>query len=380
MKKTLKIAVVINILPSYREGFYRRLFARDDLFVKVYCQEAIPGSNLKTIHDQYPENVVLVKSFTAKNEKIVWQSLPWRECLTGYDVVFVEGNPRYLSHAILATLMKIFRKRVVLWTMAHSFRANTLTENIRLLWSRIFDFLFVYSDSEVAFLRKKGFKNSSIVGMNNGLDQKKIDATIQLWPRDKVDAWRKEQNLQGNRLLLSCARLEPKNKFKQFIQALPAIVDEFSDVVWCVIGGGVEQPALESLIQAANLTKHVRFIGALYDEAELAPWFLSSEILVHPAAIGLSILHAFGYGLPVVTHKNWAHHGPEYSAFEPGLTGQNFAEDDVDGLAETVIRLLRDNESRKQMKRYVQALTREKYNVDTMVDRFVNMAHAASGR
>lgn len=380
MKKKLKIAVVINILPSYREGFYSRLFARDDLFVKVYCQKEIPGSNLKTIHDKYPENVVIVKSFTAKNERIAWQNLPWKECMSGYDVVFVEGNPRYLSHAILATLMKIFRKRVVLWTMAHSFRSNQFTESIRLIWSRIFDFLFVYSDSEVVFLKAKGFRNSLIIGMNNGLDQKKIDASIGLWPRDRLDAWRKEQNLEGNRLLLSCARLEPKNKFKQVIQALPAIVDEFPDIVWCVIGSGVEQSALESMIQAANLTKHVRFLGAVYDEVELAPWFLSSETLVHPAAIGLSILHAFGYGVPVVTHQNSTHHGPEYCAFEPGLTGQNFEEDDVDDLAKAVIKLLSDSESRKQMKTHVQALAREKYNVDIMVERFVNLAYSASGK
>jgi len=176
--RKLKIAIVVHVMPSYREGFYSRLFARRDLFVKVYCQESIPGSNLKTIHSKYPNNVTILKSFTAKGEKIAWQFIPWRKCLSDYDVVFVHGNPRYLSHAMLATVMRLMRKKIVLWMMAHSFRANEFTESIRLYWSRIFNYLFVYSDTEVSFLRKKGFEAPNIMGMNNGLDQKMIDASI----------------------------------------------------------------------------------------------------------------------------------------------------------------------------------------------------------
>jgi glycosyltransferase involved in cell wall biosynthesis len=380
MKNILKIAIVVNVIPSYREGFYTRLFARDDLHIRVYCQEKTPNRNLKTIHSYYPNNVILLKSFTTKGEKFAWQSIPWIECLTNYDVVFIEGNPRYLSHAILASLLRIMRKNVVLWTMAHSFSANSVSENIRLFWSRFFDNLFVYTDTEVDYLRNKGFNASYIVGMNNGLDQKLIDKTILKWTGDKLTAWQQEQGLKQNTLLLSCARLEPKNKFQKFVQALPEIVAEFPDLLWCVIGSGADHDELVTMVQAANITKHVRFIGEIYNENELAPWFLSSKILIHPAAIGLSILHAFGYGLPVITHGNWTHHGPEYAAFKLGLTGRNFVEDDVNSLSEEVIKLLKDNESLKNMKNYVKTVARGKYNVDIMVERFVNLTRIVSSR
>jgi glycosyltransferase involved in cell wall biosynthesis len=380
MENKLKIAVVINVMPSYRKGFYTRLFERNDLDIKVYCQESIPGSNLKTIHNLFPNNVILVPSLTAKNEEIVWQSIPWREILNDYDVVFVEGNPRYITHAILATLMKLFRKKIILWTMAHSFRANILTENIRLLWSRIFDYLFVYSDTEVMYLRAKGFRSRYIVGMNNGLDQNNIDKVMLECSTSKLRAWRSEQSLDGNILLLSCARLESKNKFMQFVQALPAIVDEFPEVIWCLIGEGGDKSELVTMVEDAKLTKHVRFLGAIYGESELAPWFMSSNILIHPAAIGLTIFHAFGYGLPVVTHGNWERHGPEYAAFEPGLTGLNFIEDDVGSLSEVVVKLLKDSVGRNQMSDHVKMIAREKYNVDIMAERFANLAHIAAGR
>lgn len=33
--KIFKIAIIVNIIPSYREGFYDRLFSRKDLLVKI---------------------------------------------------------------------------------------------------------------------------------------------------------------------------------------------------------------------------------------------------------------------------------------------------------------------------------------------------------
>lgn len=375
--RRIRVAIIKGLMANYSGGFYDRLFARKDLLVKVYCQESTPGMNLKAIHDKYSDNVQIVKSYSIKQDRLSWHFLPWEEILSDYDVIFIEGNPRNLSHALLATWSKICKKKVVLWTMAHSHRNNALTENLRLLWSRIFDFLLVYTDAEVEFLRRKGFKNNYIVGQNNGLDQKSIDSTILLWPQPRLQKWQTANGLDNHTLILSCARLEPKNKFNQLIEALPIIIDKVPNLLWCIIGNGVEQKNLELMIKTSGLEKNIRFVGELYDEEDQAPWFLSSEILVHPGAVGLSLLHAFGYGLPVVLHGNSHQHGPDYAAFTPELTGRNFSIDNIADLAETIIRLLRDDKERANMKKYVQEVARENFNVDIMVERFVHIAKKA---
>jgi len=373
----MKIAIIKGVIASYSEGFYDRLFSRSDVFVKVYCQDRIPGMNLKTVHHKYPNNVKLLKFISLKNDKLSWQFIPWKEILRGYDIVFIQGNPRNVSHALFATFLRLIQRKVVLWTQGHSFRSNAITENIRLLWSRIFKFLLLYTDAEVSYLRQKGFTSNYMLGQNNGLDQHKIDAISLLWPAARLQQWRATHNFENRILLLSCARLDKKNKFEYVVTALPTIVARIPNMLWCVIGSGTERAELESMANKAGLAKHVRFIGELYEEEELAPWFLSSEILVHPAAIGLSLLHAFGYGLPVVTHGNSAFHGPEYAAFEPELTGRNFGENDVQDLARTVVGLLEDAEARLRMKNYVLRIVREKYNVDIMVERFIKIAKQA---
>jgi glycosyltransferase involved in cell wall biosynthesis len=290
----------------------------------------------------------------------------------------VDGNPRVLSDAVVATLLRLFHRNIVLWTMGHSYRANRFTERVRLLWSRVFNHIFVYTDAEVRYLRRKGFVRHDITGMNNGLDQTKIDGVRSEWNEPRLAAWRTANNLNNRTILLSCARLDPKNMFELMIDALPAIVRCVPDVTWCLIGSGSEQGRLESLVRHAGLESRVRFVGELHEEEDLAPWFLSATGFVHPAAIGLSILHAFGYGLPVVTHGNAEHHGPEFAAFEEGLSGRAFRENDTQSLSDTIIGLLRDEPARVAMKEHVQNVARTQYNADVMVERFVAMAKRAA--
>ena len=55
-----RVAIVTNVVPSYRQGFYDRLFGRDDVRVHVYCQDQLPGTNVKAIHARYPTQVTAV--------------------------------------------------------------------------------------------------------------------------------------------------------------------------------------------------------------------------------------------------------------------------------------------------------------------------------
>ncbi len=375
--KPLKIAIILNIMPSYRGGFYDIIFENKDVEVTIYTQNKIPGMNLNLIHDQYPNNVKVVKFICANREQIGWQFLPFKEIVTKYDVVVVDGNPRQVSHFVLATFLRLFRKKVVLWTMAHSFRGFAPTENLRLFWSRIFKFIYVYTDAEVDFLRSKGFKNQYIVGMNNGLNQIKIDAAILEWNKGRLENWRDTNGLADSILVLSCSRLDPKNKYELIIQALPLMLEKYPNLIWCVIGKGVEEEKLVDLVAEKGLMKNVRFVGEVYIESELTPWFLSSELFIHPAAVGLSLLHAFGYGLPLITNGNKHLHNPEYAAFEDGLTGFNYIENNVEDLASVIIKLLGDNETRAKMKMYTQKIAREKYNSEVMANRFLDIVNKA---
>lgn len=376
-EKVLRVAVVTNVLPHYRAEFYRRLFQRDDMQVRVFCQASIPGMTLNLAHDRFRDHVTVVPCSCWDRERIAWQWLPWHRLLSSFDVLFVLGNPRVVSNVVLASVARSLGRSVVLWGHAHTAGGRHFTERLRLWWMRWFDHLFVYTDSEVRWLRALGFRRHHVVGMNNGLDQRRIDAAAAAWSSDALDAWRRAEGVGARTLVLSCARLERKNRYDVWLEALPAVVARHPDLLWCVIGEGPERERLEARVRQLGIAAHVRWLGSIFDESRLAPWFLSSQLLVHPAGIGLTLLHAFGYGLPVVTHDDAATQMPEFDAFVPGETGLLFRSGDASSLASAVCRCLADPAARSRMSARAREIAREQYNIDVMVERFVQIANHA---
>lgn len=368
----VRVAIVVNFLTTYREGFYRRLLATEGLSVTIYCHEPPAHLNLTSILPMFAAHVRLVTGRFLFGEKIVFSSLPWRELFTAYDVVYVEGNPRYISLGLLATLLRLTGRRVVLWTMVHSFRNSRLGLALRLAWYRMFSQLLVYSDAEADYLSVKGF-GGQIVGINNGVDYDLISKAVQAWPHSRLTKWRDANGIGGRAIVLSCARLDKKNKFEQILQVLPQLIEKYPLLIWCVIGDGPERNALEAQTQQLGLTSHVRFLGRIYDENEQAPWFLSSQLLVHPGAIGLTLLHAMAFGLPVVTHQDAKRHGPEFAALRSGEHGLTHCEDALEEIAGSLLELLGNERRCREMGQAGQQVVKDRYNTRVMVARFLEM-------
>ena len=375
----LRVAVVTNVLPHYRADFFRILIGRSDLDVHVFCQASLPASNLEVIHDRFPDHVTLVKSWHLGREWMTWQRLPWRRLLSSYDVLFITGNARILSSVALSVMARMAGRSIVIWGQARTPGAHPLLERLRLWWWRRFENLFVYTDREIEWLRERGFARHRIAAMNNGLNQRAIDSAAEPWDAARLEAWQQERGLHGRTRVLSCARLVSKNRFDLWLEAMPLVVRRHPDLLWCVIGEGPERGPLEARARQVGVDGHIRWLGAISNQADLAPWFLSSQLLVHPSEIGLSLLHAFGFGLPVVTHDDPEYQMPEFAAFVPGKTGMTYRRGDVKSLAEAVCLCLDNEPARRRMSEFARRIPRETYNVDVMAGRFAAVASAAAG-
>jgi glycosyltransferase involved in cell wall biosynthesis len=373
------IAIVTNVIPSYRLDFYRSLIAIYGKRLSIFCQAGIPGMDLYLVHDRLGQNVHMVKHATAKNETIGWQALPLRRLLQ-YDIVFFYGNPRILSNVVFSLLLRLLGRRVVIWGQVHTAGSNKFLKKLRLAWWRLFKDCFVYTDKERIFLEQNGFHRHTVIGMNNGMDQKQIDRIRDNWPGHKLASWRQENNLQGRPLLLSCARLVSKNRFEECIDLLVQLERDDSDALWIVIGDGPERKRLQRLAAEKEVQDNVLWLGAIYSEEPLAPWFLSADLFLHPSGIGLSLLHAMGYGLPVITQGDNRFQMPEFAAFENGETGFIYEAGNPADFHRKVRALLSDDGRRRRMGRNAEQIARTHYNKDVMVERFNQMVGKASRR
>ncbi len=376
--RKIRVAVLTNLMSNYREAFYRGIFGLTELETTVYCQAEVPGSGIPTVHDRFPGMVKLITFMAIGKEKLVWQFLPFWEIWKKYDIVFVAGNPRYISQALLATFLRLFGKKVVIWGQVHTFSNNKITKKIRLFWLRWFDHFLVYTEHEKVILARQGFRNKNIVSINNGLEQEKINRAIGYWHDERLEQWQNSHRLQNKIPVLSCGRLLT-GKYDLMVEALPLLLDSIPNLYWCIIGDGPGRQALEQKTTALGISEGVHFVGAVYEEKALAPWFMSAKLFIHPGAIGLSLLHAFGYGLPVVTHNNANTHGPEYALFEDGLTGQSFESGNLADLVDKVITMLTKRKELEAMGKRVKAIVQTQYNSKVMVRRFLDMAQNVAG-
>ena len=108
--------------------------------------------------------------------------------------------------------------------------------------------------------------------------------------------------------------------------------------------------------------------GPIYDQMQLAPWFLNAEVFCYPQNIGLSLLHAFGYGLPVVTADRVEAQNPEIAALEHGKNGLTYAHGDADALAAALRQLLDQAPLRQEMSGRAEQTVREDFTIERMVD------------
>jgi len=367
-----KIAIITNIIPSYRKGFYDLLFKSDDIDVNVFCQDHIKDLNIKCIHLDYKKNVNLIKFLSLYQEKLVWQFLPFWKIFKTYDIIIIDGNPRILTHFLFSTLLRLTNKKIVIWSMLHSFRNNNFTKFLRLQWLKFFKYHLLYFETDIIKLKKYGFKNNALYALNNGLDQNKIDLATIFWDKEKLSFWQQENNLENKCIIISSGRLV-NNKYDLLLDNFTKLLKYFPNLLWCIIGDGPDFKKMNHKAKNLNISEHLVFIGENYNDFELAPWFLSSKIFIHPYAVGLSIMHAFGFGLPIITHDDNRTHGPEFTIFKNGINGFSYKNNDPIDFVNTIVNVLSNNENLLKVKLNAYLLVKNQYNTDVMHNNFSKM-------
>ncbi len=373
---TIRVAAILNVIPHYRQRFWEVVHGSEEIEVTIFCQTELPDSGLRLVHDEIPQRVVPI-DFWGNERLAAWQRLPWKRLRDEFDVLVWYGNPRLISGFVGASALQKMGKPIVIYGQAHTAGANPITEKMRLKWWQTFTHLLVYSDTEVTQLRRQGFKRQRIFGINNGLDQEAIDAAAREWGSAQVEQFGIAQALDGRRVTLSLGRIQERQRLALLVEALPQIVNRFPDLIHLVIGDGPMKQELVERARELGGNEHIRWLGPVYGEEQLAPWLLSAELLIHPGAVGLTLMHAFGYGLPVVTHDEAEQHMPEFCAFEEGVTGVTFRCGDVDDLVFRVCERLRDKSGTAKMGQAGLERVRASYNVDEMARRFVRATMSA---
>lgn len=365
-KRAMNIIQIQPAMPSYRLDFFRRLGEHFGSRFRVYYSPVCMGS------------------LTAERVPFGWEQPigPMRPLMRGVDwqvgaisipmnkgdLVVVTGAPRTLSTLLVLLKARLVGARSIWWGQYWSATSHPRRLRVRMFLARLADSLLFYTDDEVARFMAAGWRHGGpVAALNNGIALDDIRRLRKPYTRGS-----RAQNV------LFIGRLTEKAKLHLMIAAMTH--PPLAELQLHVIGDGDDLlPALQAQAEAAGVADRITWHGGKTDEASIAEVANGCAAFVYPGEVGLSLIHAMGYGLPCVVHSERLHHMPEISAFEEGRSGRMFEEGSEKSLAVTLSELLADPELRVRMSDRCKEITDHDYSTEEMAQRFIEFASRVSG-
>lgn len=383
-KTSAEIRVLVQqpALPKYRVPFFRDVMSRSGLSLKLLY--SCVDSSLDNEQDTGLDAAFIpIKFFNIGPVRLMWHAAQ----LIGArrdacEVLVLSWNVQYIGIVPALLLARVNGIRTILWGHGYSKQETRIRKWIRDSVGRLADGLMFYDYSTAAQYRDNGWKKEKIFVAPNSLDQSVIQGARAKWlgNPEALGRFRRENGLSG-RNIIYIGRVYAENRLDIIIKALPAIRKKYPDTRLLVIGKENEVVEdLKLLVQELGMTDAVRWIGAVYNEEEIAPYMLSSLLCCYPANIGLSIMHAMGYGVPVVTGDDIAAHNPEIHVLDNGSNGLLFKDLDIGSLADRICGAFSDPEWLAALGQAARESILESYTIEKMADGFYEAVTGGGAR
>lgn len=380
----LRIAICQPALPHYRAPVYDLLGSQEGIRLTVFA-----GGKLGTLEpgragQHYETRLGPVARLRLLGRTVSFQAFQLQVMNPRrFDLVILDWDANYLSLPLALALGALRGVPVALWGHGYSKSPSRLRDGIRNAYGRRAGAVVLYTRSVAqGLVEHEGYAPERVFVAQNALDQAPIRAAREHWLArpEELGAFAQRHGLTPGRTVLFVSRLEAENRLELLLRATAQLCAWDPAVRTVIVGDGPELPRLRNLAAELGVQDQVIFAGRIYEDMSLAPWALSADLFCYPVNIGLSILHAFGYGLPVVTCDALAAQNPEIEALEPGVNGLLYRCGDMGHLAEQCRAILEDQPLRQRMSEAATRTVAERYTLENMVQGFLDLAQRVDGK
>lgn len=300
------------------------------------------------------------------------------------DVVVLSWQVRAIDVPIALRAARRRGVATVLWGHGFGKTHPRVGDLARRLTADIADACLLYGPATHQRVIEQGVPPEQVFDAPNAIDQAGIVEATRLWTSspDRLAEFRRREGIETGPVVLFLSRIESDKLPTALADAFAKVLVRHPTATLVFIGDGSARPETEATVERLGMKDRVRFAGAIFDEDAIAPWALSSSMLVHPGGIGLSLMHAFGYGLPVITTDRLGLHGPEAEIHETGVNGLLYRHGDAEDLAGKIATLLDDEPLRRRMSEAALATVSgpRGRNVEGMVAGFLDAIDFAAAR
>ena len=366
MKKYL---FILPVIPNYRFKLFKRI---TEIFhgIEIMAGEhqCIGPSSTKESNKIASLNHNVICLFS---HKVMWQkNITIPAIFKKGDVVLISGNPRILTNYLVIILARYRGLKIVWYGQGWTAGSNNVRNFFKRIVMSFCDVVILYTEKEALNTKLFKFGNNKLHFLNNTVDTEDIFSIKKDINKDMLDVFANNYNLKEKKIILFVGRLEGKEMLNVLLDSLIQVSSEIENVLLVVIGGGSCLSIYKENSISKGISNNILWLGPLYNEKDLAYWFLSSHCFVYPGAIGLSLLHAFSYNLPVITHNNLKNHMPEIAAFKDQHNGLMFKEGNDLDLARKIITILLNDDMRINYSSNALKTVKDDYTFEQMLERF----------
>ncbi|HRJ98456.1 MAG TPA: glycosyltransferase [Ignavibacteria bacterium] len=321
-----KILILQRIVPHYREGFFRK-FRQKFPGAKIIYGQPSPSeslSNLKnpdksvfeTCGNLYLNNSgsvfisgILPKIFKYKPETVI--------------SVFNVGN---LNIYLLFLLRPFFNFKIILWSFGYDpvrgfDPSNSFTDKIRLKLSQKADSVIFYWDKGKDEVSKFSEKKDHYFTAPNTLDTDRLFELKKKFDQKGKDILKSELGIKEKYHFIYTGRLLKDKEADLLIKAFSIIDKKRNDCRLTIIGDGPEKEYLMKLSSEYGI-KNITFMNEILDDEITGKWIYASDVFVMPGRLGLSVVHSFSFGTPVISQfKEGYFHGEGIGYIKDGDNG-----------------------------------------------------------
>ena len=329
----MKIQHVYNCASHYRESIFRLI---DSTFDCDYIFGKEMGDIKQMDTSVLKGNVTLVENRQLPG-RLYWQPEVQGRLRKDYDAYILLGEARYLSTWLFCLRARLFypKKRIYFWAHGLCGNESRIQKAVKKLFLRLPNAgIFLYGNYARNHMIKEGFDPEKLYVIHNSLA---YDRQLGIRQGLAPDGVYREHFGNDDPNLIFIGRLTRVKQLDLILRAMKLLADEGRRYNLTLIGGGEQQDELQALTRELGLTENVWFYGPCYDEAQLGHMLYNADLCVSPGNVGLTAMHSMVFGMPVLTHNDFAWQMPEFEAIKEGETGGFFERDNVESLKDAIV-------------------------------------------
>jgi glycosyltransferase involved in cell wall biosynthesis len=352
-----EICCILNLAPIYNAPIYRLMDS--ELSCDFYIGDKI-GLPIKLM--DYNE----LKGFKKELKnlrlggKFYWQKHSVPLVFKPYKKYIITGEPHCVSTWLILIIARILGRSTFLWTHGWYGRESLFIRIVKKIFFKLSFRIFLYGDYARKLMIREGFPADKLIPVYNSMDfdsQCKIRETLSY-----TDIYKKKFSNEFP-VLIYIGRIQKNKKLDLLIESISLLLNRNVRCNLVIVGAEVEKTGIFELVENFNLSKYVWFYGASYNEQVLGELIYNANLCVVPGDIGLTVIHSFIFGTPVLTHNNFSQHGPEFEAITEGVTGDFFDNNSVADLSDKICDWINiSSDKREYIRQECFKIVEERYN------------------